>query len=188
MSIIKINYLTKFHKDQRASGAALIGFVVLSFLLTLMFFLVEVGHVYIAKARIQNDMDFANGSTYAVLNMDKMAYGIYQFHGDGEGESDGYNRALAKYEEKLCENMMLNPGTLTPVNPAKSDVGGPVQIERFEVYLEDDLPLVNSDGYEIDKVSVYSKIKVPIKLYFQPLFGDYYQAEVSRVTDLEDDL
>ncbi|WP_047153681.1 hypothetical protein [Aneurinibacillus tyrosinisolvens] len=179
-------YLKRFHNDKRGIGSALIGFVALSFGLTLMFLLVEMGHVYLAKAKIQNDMDFANGSTYAVLDMDKMAYGIYQFHNDGESRLDGYNDALAKYEEKLAENMQLNPGALTPIS-AKSDVGSPVQIERFEVYLKDDLPLTNSDGYFIDKVAVYSKIKVPIKLYF-PLFGDYYYAEASRVTDLEDDL
>lgn len=180
-----MNTLSRFLKDKKAGANAIIGVVILIFSMFMIMLLCEIGRLYIIVEQIQNDLDASNGSVWAVVDRERLAYGTIQFHSSSESVTTGANRSRQKFIEYLRKNLDLN-ASLEPNDPDKY-IAGPVTIQRYEVYLSSNIPLTNSDGIYIDKVSVYSKINVPIKLMFS-MFGDTYNATIKRVTNLEDDL
>lgn len=180
-----MNTLSEFLKERQGGANAILGIVILLGSMFMIMLLLEIGRLYIIVEKIQNDLDASNAATWAVVDRERLAYKQIQFNSITESRATGDHRAKQKFIEFLKKNMDLN-ANLGPNDPDKY-MAGPVTIERFEVYLKSDLPLTNSDGIYINKVSVYSKINVPIKLMFS-MFGDVYQAKVKRVTNLEDDL
>lgn len=180
-----MNILNRFLRDQKGGANAIIGVVILFFSMLFIMLLIEIGRLYLIAESLKNDLDAANASVWAVVDQERLAYKEIQFHRVTETEADGVARAESKFREYLRENMDLLP-SLHPDNP-DGVIAGPITLERFEVYLKPDLPLTNSDGIFIDKVSVYSKINVPVTLLFE-VFGDTYNMPVQRVTNLEDDL
>ncbi|MBP1931820.1 hypothetical protein [Ammoniphilus resinae] len=178
-----MSILNRFFRDKKGGANAIIGVVILFLSMLFIMLLIEIGRLYVIAESFKNDLDFANASVWAVVDQERLAYREIQFHKSSETEADGVVRAQNKFSEYLCENMNLSP-SFQPNNP-DGVIAGPVTLERFEVYLQPYLPLTNSEGIYIDKVSVYSKITVPVKLLFK-MFGDTYNLPIIRVTNLED--
>lgn len=180
-----MNILNRLIGDQKGGSNAIVGVVIIFFSMLFIMLLIEIGRLYLIAESFKNDLDFANASVWSVVDIERLAYREIQFHSLTETEADGLARAKNTFRAYLQENMNLLP-SLHPDDP-NGVIAGPVAIERYEVYLKPDIPLTNTDGIYIDKVSVYSKINVPVKLLFE-VFGETYDMPVIRVTNLEDDL
>lgn len=180
-----MNILSRFLRERKAGANAILGVVILLCGMMMVMLLMEIGRLYVIADKVQNDLDSSNAAVWAVIDRTSIASGVLQFHSSTESRTTGVNRSRTKFIEYLRKNMELD-ASLKPIDADKF-IAGPVSIQSYEVYLASDLPLTNSDGIYINKVSVYSKINVPVKLMF-PMFGETYQLTVKRVTNLEDDL
>lgn len=185
MNILKM--ADKFCKDQHGNGNAVIGLIIVLMTTMMFYLLVEIGHLYVSVQHLKNDLDFANMAVWKELNQEQLAYGIYQFHDQNETPQQGLNRARETFLQFLSGNTGLHPYSLKPVSTHLFLTDDPVQIMDFRVYLHDDLPVISPEGNTIDKVSVYSRIRVKIKTLFF-MFGDGVMTDVSIVSNIEDDL
>jgi hypothetical protein len=178
-----VNILNKFLINKKGGANAILGVVILLFGMLMVMLVVEIGRLYLLAETFKNDLDSANASVWAVVDRDQLANHIIQFHSITETREEGDDRARNQVLIYLQKNMRLSPA-LFPNNP-NGPIAGPVTVERFESYLSSDIPLTNADGIPLNKVSVYTKINVPVRLLFH-IFGDIYNMPVYRVTDLED--
>lgn len=179
--------LNSFLKNKKGSGMALVGIFWLLMSMYLVMLLLEIGRLYLVVDHFQNDLDFANGSVWAVVDRERLSNRLIQFHGLTESREDGDERAREKFIEYLQKNMDLN-GSMKPADPNQTIIDGPVTVKKFETYISTDVPLTNGDGILVTKASVYSQINVPIKLMF-PMFGTVdYNATITKMTDLESKL
>ncbi len=185
MNILKM--ADRFFKDRQGNGNAVIGLIIVLMISMIFFLLVEIGHLYISVQHIKNDLDFANMAVWKELNQDQLAYGIYQFHNEYETPQQGLNRARETFMQYLSRNAGLNPFSFKPIPTHPLLADDPVQIIDFRVYLKDDLPVLSPEGKTIDKISVYSRIRVKIKTLFS-MFGEGVVTDVGIISNLEDDL
>ncbi|BCJ88172.1 hypothetical protein [Effusibacillus dendaii] len=176
-----MSILNKFLKSRRAAATTLISLTIVLLLTYAAFLIVEVGRLYALHNRFQNDLDFANGAAWAAIDRERLAYGVVQFHAVNESRSEGDRRAEDVFLAALRKGMNVSD-LMTPESPAQSVIAGPVELNDFQVYLASDLPAATPQGFPIEKISVYSKITIPVKLLF---FGQVFQMGVQRVTDFQ---
>ncbi|MBO8171210.1 MAG: hypothetical protein H0Z33_04865 [Bacillaceae bacterium] len=187
MSISNNRGIAKLMKDRRGTGNAILGVFLLLGLSLMIFLLIEIAHLYMAVHHVKNDLDFANMAVWKDMDREGLAYGTYRLHRKDEPRMEGLRRGRATFEKYLSYNMELNPFILTPINTDTSIIEGPVRIERFDVYLSEDLPVEAPNGMLVDRVSVYSRINVNVRTLFR-LFGETVNLDIDMLSNIENDL
>ncbi|MCR4441240.1 MAG: hypothetical protein QHH10_03875 [Peptococcaceae bacterium] len=164
-----------FWRDQKGGASAVTGAITVMIAMMLLALAFDTAYLYARRDAIKQALDYSNMAVYRNLDREKLADRLLAIEEIAAQDT---------FREFLAQNLRLD-GNLNPL--PGSLAAGPVQVADFRVFNPEDLPNTDGLGNPVTEVSVYSRVRVPVKPLFAGLFAAI-PVQVAITTDIPEGL